>query len=84
MRLIKFATSAALSCGAVENAIDEYKEHFDDSPWLLIVGEGEYFTAKEVLHGGDRLRLEVVGWLPPRMWMLTGAARHGLFVSGEF
>jgi len=83
-RVITFKTQAALSRGAVESALDLYKEHFTDSPWLLIVGESDYFIAKEILHDGDRYRLEVVGWLPEGIWMLTGESRHGLFYSGTF
>ena len=81
-------THMDLSVSALQTAIEMYTEHFKDSPYLLIVGDGDYFTAKEILHyengGADRIRLEVVGWLPHGIWMFTGEARQGLFYSGFF
>jgi len=78
----------ALSVCALQTAIEMYVESFDDSPYLLIVDDSEYFTAKEILNynngGADRIRLEVAGWLPQGIWMLTGDKRRGLFYSGTF
>ena len=80
-RIVHLATDSDLSVCALEAAIETYSETFKDSPYLLIVGDGDYWIAKEILHGGDRIRLEVVGWMPLNMWMLTGASSHGLFIS---
>ena len=77
-------TQAALSLASFQAAIELYEEQFEDEAWLLIVSESDYFPAKEILHGGDRYRLEVSGWMPSGIWMLTGARRRGLFYSGTF
>jgi len=79
----------ALSVSALQAAMGMYIEAFEDSPYLLIVEDSEYFTAKEILYykngGADRIRLEVAGWLPQGVWMLTGSsAKRGLFYSGTF
>ncbi len=83
--IVKAVTSMALSVSALQSAIEIYSENFIDSPYLLIIGDSNYFLAKEILHyengGADRIRLEVVGWMPHDMWMLTGESRHGLFIS---
>ena len=86
--VITFKTQSSLTVCALQDAIALYVENFDDSPYLLIVEDTEYFTAKEILHyengGADRIRLEVAGWLPQGIWMLTGDKRQGLFYSGTF
>ena len=73
-----------LSVVALQAAMEQYKATFTDSPCNLVVGDGNYFLAQEILHGGGRIRLEVAGWMPPNVWMLTGTQRQGIIYSGAY
>ena len=80
-RIVKLQVDTDLTVMALEGAIETYSAQFKDTPYLLIVGDGNYWRAKEILHKADRIHLEVVGWMPSDMWMLTGSGGHGLFIS---
>ncbi len=79
----KFATPCDLSVSALETALEMYKESFGESAALLIVGDSLYWRAKEILHGGNRIWLEIAPWLPDNVWMVTGRKRVGLIYSGD-